>query len=62
MRSILVLAVVVLSGCSSVEWLGKTERSGYKDYDPCISCGEKWVQIPNEPFAAQKAAARGERW
>jgi uncharacterized protein YceK len=60
-----VLVVLLLSGCASTgstEWLTKSSRAGYKDYDPCIRCGEKWDQIPNEPFEAQKRWARGERW
>ena len=62
MRSILIITVVLLTGCSSVDWLGNSKRAGYKDYDPCIKCGEKWEQIPNERFEAQKRYAKGERW
>lgn len=51
---ILVLAVAV-AGCAN-------PRYGYKSYDPCIKCGEKWDQFPNEPFEAQKRRARGEVW
>ena len=73
MRPILLLAAILLTGCATSnteynvsnpmpEWLGKTARSGYKEYDPCFKCGEKWEQIPPQPFDAQIRYARGERW
>lgn len=63
MRLILAILIIpVITGCANTEWLTKTSRYGYKDYDPCIRCGEKWDQIPNEQFEAQKKAARGMVW
>ena len=62
MRPLLIIAVLLLSGCANTEWLGKTARSGYKDYDPCFKCGEKWEQIPPQRHDAQIRFARGERW
>ncbi len=62
MRPILIIAVLLLTGCANTEWLGKTARSGYEPYDPCFKCGEKWEQIPAQRFDAQIRYARGERW
>jgi hypothetical protein len=59
MKWLLLSLVVLTSGCSVL--LGDP-RYGYKDYDPCIRCGEKWDQFPNEPFEAQRRRARGEQW
>jgi uncharacterized protein YceK len=63
MRPILLIAVVLLSGCASnIEWLGQNQRAGYKSYDPCIKCGEKWTQIPPQSGDAVIRYNRGERW
>ena len=63
MRKLLILlATLSMTGCANTEWLTKTYRSGYKPYDPCIRCGEKWDQLPNEPFEAQRRRAKGEQW
>lgn len=64
MRPIFVLLMVsVLSGCSSLEWLSvNTCDYGYRPEDPKIRCGEKWDQLPNQPFEAQARRARGEQW
>jgi hypothetical protein len=62
MRPILLVAVLLMSGCANTDFLGNNVRSGYKDYDPCIKCGEKWQQIPNRRFDAQIRYAQGERW
>lgn len=59
MKYLILVAVLTTSGCSVL--LGDP-RYGYKSYDPCIKCGEKWDQFPNEPFEAQKRRARGETW
>lgn len=56
------LVIVSVSGCASTEWLTVDQNSKWTAYDPCISCGEKWDQIPNSPFEAQKRRANGERW
>jgi len=61
MKVILVLVTAaLLSGCSAVMLVDP--RAGYKPYDPCIRCGEKWDQFPNERYEAQKRRARGEVW
>jgi hypothetical protein len=63
MRSILILATVLLSGCAQFDLLGKRHHADYKSYDPCIKCGEPgWQQQPRPPFDAQLRYARGERW
>ena len=54
------IAAVLLSGCSAIMLVDP--RAGYKSYDPCIRCGEKWDQFPNERYEAQKKRARGEVW
>ena len=48
---LLILAFVV-SGCM------KTAPYGYRDYDPCISCGENWSFYPNETGGAQATINR----
>jgi outer membrane biogenesis lipoprotein LolB len=54
MRSILLLvAVAVLSGCSTTDWIKPQNRYGYRAEDPCIRCGEKWDQVHRHPFEAQ---------
>lgn len=63
MRPILLAAVILLSGCANTEWLlGNNPRYGYKDYDPCIRCGEKWEQIPAPVHNAQHLRANGVQW
>ena len=57
MRQITLIATLLLTGCSSTGWLFTNDRAGYTSYDPCIRCGEKWVQLPNERFQAQKMQA-----
>ena len=57
------------TGCSSLggmqtnpeyEWLtgGKKVAKGDKPGDVCISCGENWIFIPNEPNGAVREAQR----
>jgi len=61
MKLVLVMiAAVLLSGCSAIMLVDP--RAGYKSYDLCIRCGEKWDQFPNERYEAQKKRARGEVW
>jgi hypothetical protein len=64
MKKFLVLLILpVMTGCAGMpEWFHMSDRHGYTRYDPCIRCGEKWDQIPNQPFEAQHRAARGEKW
>ena len=57
------------TGCSSLgsvsqnpeyEWLtgGKKVAKGDKPGDVCISCGENWIFIPNEPNGAIREVRR----
>ena len=57
------------TGCSSLssvnsspklEWLtgGKKVALGDKPGDVCITCGENWIFIPNEPNGAVREAQR----
>lgn len=42
-----------VTGCSSLhETVTTTSIPGYRHYDPCIRCGESWIIMPNQPFAA----------
>ncbi len=50
--ALVIVAALLLSACQS------PYTYGYKEYDPCITCGEGWSFIPNERFAAQKSADR----
>lgn len=43
-KLILLSLVLVQTGCAI---LMPNARQGYKSYDPCIRCGEKWDQYPN---------------
>jgi len=53
MRAIFVLiAVFALTGCMA------TAPYGYRDYDPCIACGDSWKFYPNEPGGAQSVVSR----
>lgn len=59
----LFILVSVIAGCANTEWLDKNSiKRGYKDYDPCIRCGEKWDQIPNQVGEALRRRERGEQW
>ena len=51
---------VVLSGCGTTQI--KTYHQGYRSYDPCIKCGEKFQRIPNFENEASIRWNRGERW
>jgi hypothetical protein len=62
MRPILILAVLLLTGCAGPEWAQYNNRYGYRPEDPCIRCGEKWDVPNNHPFEAQIRRARGEQW
>jgi len=71
LRMITVTALILAftTGCSSFgginsnpsyEWLhgGKKVAKGDRPGDVCISCGENWIFIPNEPDGAVKQAQR----
>ena len=51
---ILFIAIMALTlgGCMN------TAPYGYRDYDPCISCGDSWKFYPNEPGGAQATINR----
>jgi hypothetical protein len=48
----LLILAFVASGCMA------TAPYGYRDYDPCISCGENWSFYPNETGGAQATINR----
>jgi len=58
--------IIMLSNCAGTmqgwlnehEWLNSSVRPGDRPGDVCTICGEDWIIIPNEPFAAQRQAAR----
>lgn len=57
------LAVLALTGCASVDTMQiKKLHYGYKSYDPCIRCGEKFQQLPNWQNEAIIRSQRGEQW
>lgn len=68
MKQIFLLLVIVfaLNACSGTtqgwlnqhEWLNSNVRKGDRPGDVCVICGEDWIFIPNEPFAAQRQAYR----
>lgn len=68
MRLLAALALVtLLSGCATIDNIDtmalKKAAYGYKHYDPCIRCGEKWgQQIPNWNHEAIIRRNRGEQW
>ena len=48
MRALVILAVLALTGCSSVDTMSiKKYYYGDKQYDPCRRCGERFTQLPN---------------
>jgi len=53
----LLFAVTAVTACSSlpetVTGVGN-RHYGYAPEDPCIRCGESWVMLPNEEWAALK--------
>ena len=47
---VLLLGILTLTGCGSTgkpDWLNLSNpyTYGYRDYDPCIKCGEGWTFI-----------------
>ena len=68
MRTLLLATLVLsLSGCAAIDSIDmmaiKKASYGYKHYDPCIRCGEKWgQQIPNWEHEAVIRRSRGEQW
>jgi len=74
MKQIFLLLVIVfaLNACSGTikgsinqhEWLQTGVKKGDRPGDVCVICGEDWIMVPNEPFAAQRQAVRdqGFQW
>lgn len=63
MSRLVLLVAVALSGCASVDPMQiKKLHYGYKPYDPCIRCGEKFQQLPNWRNEAIIRRERGEEW
>ena len=57
--------MLITTGCSSVgtitknnEWFMGEPATADSLKEPCIACGEDWIFIGNEPFAAQKQPYR----
>lgn len=54
------LATLLFTGCSTIDPViidtvfPNPNTYGYRSSDPCIRCGESFIYIPNEEFAAQK--------
>ena len=53
MKLALFAGIILLTGCSSV--FQNPNEVGYRDYDPCIRCGEGWIFLPN-PSREQQLA------
>lgn len=51
MKLVLIAGVILLTGCSSI--LQEPNEVGYRDYDPCIRCGEGWIFLPNPSHSEQ---------
>lgn len=49
----LLSATLVVYGCANTSWLEQPGQSMYGPRIPCVVCGEKWSQFPNELFEAQ---------
>lgn len=63
MRLALLALILAVQGCASVDTLQvKKAYFGYKSYDPCIRCGEKFQQLPNWQNEAIIRRQRGEEW
>jgi hypothetical protein len=60
MKSILAIILLTLTGCST--YPSFRYNDGYRPEDPCIRCGEKWDQLPNPEFDAQRKRDAGVRW
>lgn len=50
---VILLGLITLTGCASV--FQDPNSVGYRDYDPCIRCGEGWIFLPN-PSREQQLA------
>ena len=66
MKTLIVLLALLVSGCASTSTSDtmsiKKYYFGYKQYDPCIRCGEKFQQLPNWQHEAIIRSQRGEQW
>jgi hypothetical protein len=63
MRTIILGLCLAITGCASVDTMSvKKYQMGYRQYDPCIRCGEKFTQLPNwthEAIIRNANCARG---
>ena len=79
MRAVIIATAIILgiSGCAtnrvnSTASTGSQESTilaakkfyyGYRQYDPCIRCGEKWQQLPNwDNEAIKRRYQLGQEW
>ena len=76
MRAVIIATVITLgiSGCASnstnatgsqesIILAAKKFSYGYRPYDPCIRCGEKWQQLPNwDNEAIKRRYQLGQEW
>jgi hypothetical protein len=63
MKTLVLALLLALTGCANVSYYDiKKASMGYKPYDPCIKCGEKWQQLPNWTNEAVIRRNRGEQW
>jgi hypothetical protein len=63
MKYLHLVILSLISGCSSLEPMQvKKHYLGYRHYDPCIRCGEKFQQLPNFEHEAIIRRQRGEQW
>ena len=55
----IIASSLMLTNCTS-EWVQSSKDCGpdFRDGDPCISQGESWIFIPNEPNGAIREAER----
>lgn len=59
LKLLAILGPIALSGCSSIiDETPLSPRYGDRPGDPCIKCGEDWIFIPNEPYAAIRQSKR----
>lgn len=63
MKTLSILLLLLVQGCASLDTMTvKKHYLGYKHYDPCIRCGERFQQLPNFEHEAIIRRNRGEQW
>lgn len=56
---LIITASLAVTACSSLpETVTSNTSPGYRHYDPCIRCGESWVSVPNQEFAALRESRK----